>query len=198
MSKKLTFILLLHLILISCKKSEQKNTPKIEIYLIENRITSHQGIEINESNIDSLKLRELSNRFDFNIVRFDTLKSELIFAGEFKADKTDLKEKAFISNNEILSFDHNNGNLKIDSIAIQKLNEIKPNGYGIQFALLVDDSPELFGYFYPTIYSTLCSTFHYNPSVKSNDELELYYGKNWENADLKSQRKSLYKKLNKN
>lgn len=54
----LTFIILLHLILFSCKKSEQKNTPKIEIYLIKNRITSHQGIEINESNIDSLNLRK--------------------------------------------------------------------------------------------------------------------------------------------
>ncbi|MGV6828512.1 MAG: hypothetical protein ACWA45_03855 [Flavobacteriales bacterium] len=64
---------------------------------------------------------------------------------------------------------------------------MKPNGYGIQFSLLVDDKPELFGYFFPTIYSTWCNTFHDNPSVNSNDELVLYYGKNWGNADLKIQ-----------
>lgn len=173
------------LIVFSCKQSGKQVSPKIEIYLTQNRIDSYQGIQVNENHIDSFNLHYLENRFDFKIIRYDTLNSDLIFAGAFKAKESDLQNEPILSNKEIKSFDFSNGTLVLNTLGMKKLSQIGLDGYGRQFVLVINDHIELFGYFYPTIYSTWCSTFHY-PYMPNQDwsKLELKHGKNSENVNL--------------
>ena len=197
MLKKTFGYILLLLILSSCSRVEKKITPKIEIYLTENRIESYQGIKITENNIDTLGLRRLENRFDFNTVRFDTIASELIFAGAFKAKKTDLKKEPFLAEKEIHSFDYSNGTITLSEIGGIKLSKMDFDSNGKQFVLLINDKLELFGYFYPTLYSNWCSTYQY-PYIPNQKwtELELTFGKNFRAVNLKAEFKDLYNTFN--
>lgn len=173
------------LILISCNQSKQKYSPKIEIYLTENRIKSDQGIEVNESNIDKLDLRRLEGRFDFKIVRFDTINRDLIFAGSFKADKSDLFENPLITNADIISFNKNNGTIILNSIGAKKLSKLKNTDYGKQFVLIIDNKPKIYGYFFPTIFSYWCNTYHYPYMPDVNwTELDLKFGKESDSINL--------------
>ena len=62
------------LTLLSCTQTEKKKTQNIEIYLTKNRIESYQGIELENSNTDTLKIRALQNRWGKNQIRLDTIK----------------------------------------------------------------------------------------------------------------------------
>jgi|TARA_R110002012_G_scaffold321147_3_gene547790 hypothetical protein len=184
------------LTLLSCTQTEKKKTQNIEIYLTKNRIESYQGIELENSNTDTLKIRALQNRWGKNQIRLDTIKSELILAGAFKANKTDLENEPFIKADQIMAFDKSNGKLILDSIATLKLSQLKSDSFGRQFVLTLNGRPEMFGYFYPSAFSFGCNTYHYpyltNSKIK---ELELHYGLELRNVEIKQEFPNLFEAI---
>ena len=184
--KEKIFYILFSLVLVSCNQIQRNENPKIEIYLTKSRIESYQGNPITKSIIDSLNLNKLGDRFDFNIIRLDTLNDDFVFAGEFKAEKSNLKEKPIINNSDIQSFNTNNGKLVLNSAGARKLSKLDYVGYGKQFVLYIDGNPKLNGYFFSPIYSYWCSTYHY-PYIPNEDTkiLELAFGKDYEQVNFK-------------
>jgi hypothetical protein len=197
--KKTFSYIFIFLILTSCNNTEKKNSPNIEIYLTKNRIQSNQGIEINSKNIDSFGYKKVADRFDFDIVRLDTMNSALIFAGEFVADKKDLNSEPLLSNKNILEFNSQNGFLKVDSIGAKKIKGIDAKGYGTQFVLTINKEPKLFGYFYSYPFSYYCHTYNYDYVQTSLiTEFKLNYGMDMYPVDLEKEKPELYKTLNNN
>ena len=142
------------------------------------------------------KIQGLQNRWGKKQIRLDTVKSQLILAGAFKANKTDLENEPFIKADQIISFDKSNGKLTLDSTATLKLSQLKSDSFGRQFVLTLNGTPEMFGYFYPSAFSFGCNTHHYpylsNSKIK---ELELYYGLELRNVEIKSEFPNLYKAI---
>lgn len=196
MKKKFGYILII-LILFSCNQTETKNTPEIEIFLTKKRIKSYQGLEISENKIDSLGYRYLENHFDFNVVRLDTTTNELIFAGEFEAKKTDLRDEPFLDKSRIIEFNPKNGHLIIDSIGAKQITELpRSNNMGHQFVLTVDGEPKLFGYFYNYPFSYYCHTYTYDfLRPVQITEFEMTYGREMRKVDLEIENPELYKIL---
>ena len=172
--------IIIGLILLSCKSDT-----KIDFYLTESWIETEQGIKVNEENIEKLGLKQLENRFDFDIVRYDTIKSDLIFAGSFIADKTELQKKTLITNKHISSFDLNNGLFELNSSGVERLSGLKFDHYGRQFVLFINNEPIIYGYFFPTIFSYWCDTYQVPYMPDQNwKELTIKYGKEFRNVNL--------------
>ena len=195
--KKTFCYILITLLLVSCNQTDNNYVPEIEIYLTNKRIKSYQGLEISENNIDSLRYRYVESRFDFNVVRLDTTTNELIFAGEFTAEKKDLRDKPFLNKSRIIEFNPKNGHLMIDSIGAKQITELpRSNNMGHQFVLTVDGEPKLFGYFYSYPFSYYCHTYTYDflrPVQKT--EFEMTYGMHMRKVDLEIENPELYKIL---
>lgn len=186
----------LFLILISCNTTEKKETLKIEIYLTKNRIESHHGVELENSNLDSFEILRLQERWGKKQMRLDTLTSELILAGAFKGKKRDLKNEPFINSHEIISFNKNTGQLTLDKVATKKLSDLKFDSFGQQFILTINGEPQISGYFYPAAYSFGSNTYHYQYLSNSEiSELELYNGLELRKVDIKKEFPDLYKAL---
>ena len=195
MKKKFKYLLILF-VSFSCNQAEENNTHNVEIYLTNKRIESYQGVKLEKSKIDSLKIVALQNSFGKDI-RFDTLKSEIIFAGAFTAKKQDLRKKPFIKSNQIKVFNKSNGDLVLDSIAEKSINELNHDSFGNQFVLTIDKKPEIFGYFYPISISSWnhCSTYHYIfPKGKTN-KYTLYKGHELKSVDIKKEFPDMLKLL---
>lgn len=214
--KKIVFILLSVSLFHNCEmnktRAEQKNTEfyyprissfendsiltKIEIYLTKKRIESYQGVKLKNSNTDSIKIEALKNRWGRKSIRLDTTKPELILAGAFKANRIDLESSPFIKSDQI-SIDKINGELTLDSTATIKLSELYSDNFGRQFVLTLNGKPEMFGYFYPSAFSFGCNTFHYLYLRNSKlSKLELFYGLELREVDIKSEFPNLFMVLN--
>ncbi len=187
------------LFFISCKYQKIDKKPVIEIYLTKTRIKSHQGLVIDDSNIDSLGYTDSKNRFNFNIIRLDTISDQLIFAGEFKASKRDLKDKPFLEANRIIRFNHKNGQLLVDSIGAKRISELSnSNNIGHQFVLTIDNEPKLFGYFYSYPFSFYCHTYTYDFSREiQKKEFELTHGIHRRKVNLEKENNDLFPILSK-
>lgn len=139
------------LIFTSC----EKNDDKIEIYLLKNRIRSSEGIPIIE--YDSF-IKTPKSLKQCKFVNYDTISGDWIFGGKFEVSKHDLDKTPLIIDNEILSVNLDNSELFLTESGKEKIQRIKPNmKYGVQFAICVNQEPQLVGYFRSNI-----SSFVYN------------------------------------
>ncbi len=103
----------------TCLWSSQQEGPKVEIYLLKNRIPS-----IDNENWPSFAVRH------------------------FYATKNDIQDSAFISDTEILGYDTTLKNIRINKSAALKIASLEPEiPKGIQFVLTVNKEPILNGYF---------------------------------------------------
>ena len=197
MSKR-SFSLLIGLILIltgySCKQEQPQEEPKIEIYLTNRRIPTYIGYRIPDSIQERWKTSGVVNRFDYDIFRFDPDKNNTVHAGPFIVGPDDLEEHPLITNEHILSFNMENGDLTLDSLGVRKLFDIGyTNTHGKQFTLMLNDKPLFNGYFYDPLFQW-SDTYHYfyHPDQEGISErtFELYHGFNADSVDIRELLKS--------
>ena len=156
------------MLFISCKEKYRED--KIEFYLTKERIQSFDGVPIEEAVFDSnpkyddnIKKR-LLERYE-NKVRIDTLKKEIIFAGKFNVQASDLQNKPFIKNSEIIGIDFENSSIQFkESVAKNIYDSIKiwrseNHSYGRQFVLKHNEKIILNGYFFSMMSSQLSNTY---------------------------------------
>lgn len=193
MKKTFAFIFIL-LILFSCNQTEKKITPNIEIFLTKNRIQSYQGIKLEYPNFDSITISHHKNRWGQKPIRIDTIKNELILAGAFKSEITDLQSEPFITSDQIISLDKKNGELYLNKIATKKLSELKSDSFGQQFVLTIDGKPEVNGYFLPAAFAFGSNTYHYVYSPNNEISLlEFFYGLELRYINLETEFPNLFK-----
>jgi hypothetical protein len=171
---------LLILLCISCKQE-----PKIEIYLLKERVEFYEGVPI-------LEAEKFKDRREYILAdglqdsRWDTIENRFVFAGEFNVAPNQLEDKPFISDEEIRRFYKRDNAIVFDSILNQKIKNLKPHmRTGVQFALTVDQKVVLTGYWWSTFSSYWCDTYHIytspnssfpeSPDVPKEDEEVLYF-----------------------
>lgn len=154
--KRILAILLL--ICLGCIQEEPK--PKIEIYLLKEKIESYEGVPILEA--DDLKNRHESIRREgLEESRWDTVTQQLIFAGEFNAKFDQLQKKPLILDSEVYKFHMKKNALIFDSLVNERIRNLKPRRRtGVQFALTVDHKIVLTGYWWSRYSSYYCNTHH--------------------------------------
>lgn len=134
----------------SCKKNEDQ----VEFYLLKNRITSSEGIPVQQY----AKMKDIGDIESVKYCSFDTVKRQLIYGGKFTVEQKDIKEEPLITNDEILELNLEKSEFVLSESGRKKISNIKPDmKYGVQFVLLVNKKPCLTGYFRSNI-----SSFIYN------------------------------------
>lgn len=165
---KYLFLFFLSFFLFSCINQEEK----IEIYLLKNRIRTNEGIPV----LDYVKLKKIKQDKNLeNIMEcnFDTLSEKLIFGGKFNANKENIENEPFISDEDILKLNLERSELVLTNIGRQKIAQLKPNmKYGIQFAICVNKKPLLTGHF-RSIYSSYIQSWNYISYDHYNKEKRL-------------------------
>ncbi len=154
--KKIYSILLLSFFIFSCNNHEEK----IEIYLLNNRIRTIEGIPVLEYvKLKNIKYHEnLENIKDCN---FDSISKKFIFGGKFKVKRENLETEPLISDEDIVKLNLRKSELILTEIGRQKITKLKPNmKYGVQFAICVNKKPMLTGYF-RSIYSSYIYNWNY-------------------------------------
>ncbi|MFD2890450.1 hypothetical protein ACFS5J_00265 [Flavobacterium chuncheonense] len=139
MSKKILIIILLSLFICSCKKRQEK----IEIYLLENSVSSDEGIPL----VNYLKIKKMPydpNRINKNY-NYDSIKKQMIYGGKFSVDKTNLQALPIIEDKDILKFNLSRSELILTKRGQYTLSFLDKNIN--QFAICVDGNPILTGYF---------------------------------------------------
>ncbi|KOS06495.1 hypothetical protein AM493_10955 [Flavobacterium akiainvivens] len=93
------FYYLLFLFLVGCVKEHE---PKIEIYLLKEKIASDYGIPVS-SMAEYTKMDEIEKRL-YRFTRYDTINKELIDGGPFKVSLSDLNDNPLIEDKDIVAF----------------------------------------------------------------------------------------------
>lgn len=140
--KRVSILSLIFLLVVSC----QEKKDKIEIYLLNKRIVSSEGIPFPEvDGYDSIS-DEAKKRFQYS--SYNTIDSSLIYAGKFEVEISDINEKPLVENNEILSFNLKNNTIKISKTGVEKITNLENDAVNsIQFVICVNNKPIMTGYF---------------------------------------------------
>lgn len=164
---------------IGCKQEEVK--PKIEIYLLKDKVESYEGVPILKVEKFKDKKQHIIDEY-LHKSRWDTIKDDYIFMGKFNVEPKDLQSEPFIRDNEIISLDIKNDLLNLDSTAVKKFTTLDNDmRYGTQFVILVDNKTVMTGYFLNYFSSYWCHTFHIQytstPSkIYKNRSFEIFEG----------------------
>lgn len=169
-------ILLLICVIFSCKKQDKKSI--VEIYTFKERQKIIEGIPYKEFAIKT-KL-DVSTLNDSDNLMYDTIRKEIIYAGQFDANCKELNSKPLVSDNEILVLDTIANKIKLSADAINKIAALSPSMKdGIQFVICVDKEPVLKGYFWNSFssYGSTLNCIEYNTDkVSSSTYLKMYKG----------------------
>lgn len=157
--------------------NEEKDAPKIEIFLPKERIKTKDGTAITrEWNFiesmrgDSSMIRE--NNILREFARLDTITNNFIYAGSYDAKENDLEDNPFIYENEIISFDFQTSEIEISASGVEKLWDLQSNfNYSRQFVITEDRKPILTGYFYSSFSSSYVKHF-FIMHESGNDEMK--------------------------
>lgn len=161
---------LIFLLAISC----QEKKDKIEIYLLNKRILSSEGIPFSEMSVfDSLSKEAKVKYKDFT---YNIIDSCLVYAGKFEVKTSDINEKPLVEDDEIISLNLKNNELVLNEKGDEKVKRIKPDNIkGTQFVICVNKEPVLTGYFKSNFSSFYPSWNFISYSYEDNDGLN--YGK---------------------
>ena len=171
------FILFLFISLnfISCNKKSDEHS--IEIYLLNDRIKSNDGIPISKikdfKKMDTIFLKSISN-----IANYDTKTKEFIYAGKFEVNSEQINSSPLITNNEITNFNLKTNKIELSTSGATKIMNLKPSmKNGIQFVICDNKKPLLTGYFWSS-YSSYGSTWNCIEfdQTSVNKKLNLYKG----------------------
>ncbi|SCZ01242.1 hypothetical protein [Flavobacterium caeni] len=166
--QKTTFILLI-LFAFGCTKKEHL----IEIYTFKTRANNLNGINAEKYLLDNKKI---DPEFIYEIGKtttIDTLKQELIYAGEFKIEVTNLNTLPFITDKEILSLDTEQSKLKLSKSACEKISQLPGfHREGLQFVITDNRIPIFSGYFWSTFssYGSHWYCLSYKPKQENCNE----------------------------
>lgn len=165
--KKSVIACLVLLLAVACHKPEDV----IEIYLLKERIRSHEGIPV----LDYVRKKNIpyhKNIENLKDVNYDSISKEYIWAGAFEALNTDLTPTPLIGNDEIELLNLKRSELQLSTAGKKKIQGLKPNyKYGIQFVICVNKEVCFTGYFRENRSSNI---FNWN-----------YIDYNYEKSDLK-------------
>lgn len=163
--KRVIILSLTFLLVVSC----QEKKDKIEIYLLNKRIVSSEGIPFPEMDVYDSLSNEAKKRFQYS--SYNTIDSSLIYAGKFEVETSDINEKPLIENNEILSFNLKRNTIEISKTGVEKIMDLENDVVNsIQFVICVNNRATMTGYFnsvfssYPPIWNFII----YLPKVQSN------------------------------
>jgi UDP-glucose 6-dehydrogenase len=92
--------------LFSCKKKNDI----IEIYLTKEKIESYDGVPLRTAIKDTTIIRQVLESYKEEI-RINTVNNKPIYMGHFSAKFSDLEEKPFINDSEIVGFDFENSDI---------------------------------------------------------------------------------------
>ena len=138
----------------------------IEGVAIDNLVTHSEDAEIEKQNLIKLNIKS------------DTINDQFIFAGKFKASKEDLQSVPIITNDEIISFNIKTSEIEISKSGFEKLIKLdrtnSENGIGIQFAICINETPKIFGYFYNYSYIVTYIPTTYSISYKTKEREKNY------------------------
>lgn len=130
-----------------------KDRATIEIYLPKKRIPANYGVNLFEiKSVDTNHIKTLSSSLRRNIkfLKYDTIKNDIIYSGEFDYNPSEWNNEPFIKSSEIISYDSTNCKMSISKSAENKLHKLRgfnQKGFGQQFLLCVNKKPILKGYF---------------------------------------------------
>lgn len=178
---KIITLLLILITSVGCKKDHHS---KVEIYLLNKRKNFKNCIPVKES--DWYRERTIDTvLFELTVkAQYDTIKDEVVFAGEFDALKSELNKTPFIKDDEIkyLILNKATDEVVFNAEATKRINELYPeNSYGNQFVVTVDGTPVLTGYFWTRISRFKCDW--YQISAPRNEDFDICLG--FENGDFK-------------
>jgi hypothetical protein len=145
--------LILFLILTFTLSCDMNDKDEIELFLLNKRIESFEGIPIieHDSFIKTEKNLELAK-----YINIDTITNHWIFGGKYDVELTDLNQNPLISDNEIIGINIQKSELILSNSGKAKIKQLKPNmKHGIQFVICVNRQPYLTGYFRSNISSNI-------------------------------------------
>ncbi len=145
--KKISIILALSIIFLSCTSQENK----IEIYLLKSRAENIEGIPLKEY------IKNVEWKIDtasFKYVTYDTIQKNFVYAGEFDISKSILEDKPFIEDEEIEYLDLKRNIIAFKKSAGRKIGSLKGKmTEGHQFVVTENGIPIFGGYFWSTFSS---------------------------------------------
>ena len=168
--KSVIILSLTFLLVVSC----QEKKDKIEIYLLNKRIISSEGVPFTEMSFyDSIS--EM-NKENYKFCSFNLKDSSKICAGKFEVKTSDINEKPLVEDDEIISLNLKNNQLALNEKGDEKVKRIKPDNIkGTQFVICVNKKPVLTGYFKSNFSSFYPSWNFIYYSYENHDDLN--YGK---------------------
>ncbi|WP_330441832.1 hypothetical protein [Flavobacterium sp. C4GT6] len=185
---KCVILFLVALLAMGCK--EEKH-PKIEIYLLKHRLAFVDAVPFKETS--KYKEIEYDRAKDiFKDAQFDTIREEVVFAGQFEADSVDLQSEPFIDDSDIKAFDLRANKLMLSKKVIKRICNLYPDrNFGEQFVITVNKEPMLTGYFWNTQSAVNCRWYYIecldNEAFPDNgfdtDIVTLYSGVNSEKVE---------------
>jgi len=123
-------------------------------------------------------------RKNYEYVNYDTIFKEPVYSGRFKVKSSDLESRVFISDKEILSFNLENNTFEFAPSVVKRLETLKDStSHGIQFAITVNEKPQLSGYF--KHWSVWCNWYYMQfwkykegegAGIKNRNSFELFNG----------------------
>lgn len=140
---RITIIILSFFFLYSCSKKEHV----IEIYTLKSRAKNLHGISAQKYFLNKNDTTHYTIINDNTTI--DTLKNELIYAGEFLIDINNLEDKPLINDNDILFLDTKTNQIVFTESAKKLLSSFKGHTReGIQFVMTDNRKPIISGYFW--------------------------------------------------
>jgi hypothetical protein len=154
---------LLYLLLLLCFGCKKDDNPKVEIYLLKYMVSSFEGQAVVDTDIYKALPDSVKKRPDLVALeqsRYSAIDTQFIYGGDYNVKLSDLKMVPFITDDEILSFNLDNNKLSVDSLAANRIYELKRNMIkGVQFVITVDKKPVLNGYFWSLDSSYSCNSY---------------------------------------
>jgi hypothetical protein len=180
LTKMIKYLLISIVFLSSCVQKDEK--ANIEIFLLNERPVTQEGISYKELLINEVVNEKFASEIDTSLVRYDTLKSEFIYAGSFDAVKKVFLKKPFIESSEIIGFNSDKNTFFFSKSAAEKINSLKPSmRFGVPFVICENGKPFFTGYFWST-YSSYGSTWycikfdHMQKKYSNNNTFSLFKG----------------------
>lgn len=170
------FLLMVVFTLVSC---ETKREDKVEIYLLNKRIVSSEGIPFRETSLYKKLPDSLFDLERYKDVSFDPVDSTMIYGGKFEVVEADLLEKPQITDDQIVGLNLKTNEIIFSNSGMKRLGDVPPNGnLGAPFAICVNKKPVLTGYFESFFYNRFLFSWNrisYFPNFKVKDISESYY-----------------------
>lgn len=168
--KRVIILSLTFLLVVSC----QEKKDKIEIYLLNKRIVSSEGIPFPEMDVYDSLSNEVKESFKYS--SYDLIDSTIIHAGKFNVSYDDIDEKPLVEDDEIISLNLKHNTIKIKSSGISKIQDLKQDmNRSIQFVLCVDKNPIITDYFTSIFSSFPPSTNHILVIPKNKDLVKIKF-----------------------